>query len=77
MLAWGVEGGPGRPGWGGGGGYIKDAVVGITLNLHTAHPLPSPHHVRMSPVLCNSHQNNFKNVEGRQQGKNLALWLGC
>ena len=76
MLAWGVEGGPGRPGWEGGWGYIKDAVVGITLNLHTAHPLPSPHHVRMSPVLCNSHQNNFKNVEGRQQGKNLALWLG-
>ena len=76
MLAWGVEGGPGRPAWEGGWGYIKDAVVGITLNLHTAHPLPPPYHVRMSPVLCNSHQNNFKTVEGRQQEKNLALLLG-
>ena len=62
--------------WEGGWGYIKDAVVGITLNLHTAHPLPPPYRVHMSPVLCNSHQNHFKSEEGRQQEKKPCFVVG-
>ena len=62
--------------WEGGWGYIKDAVVGITLNLHTAHPLPPPYHVSMSPLLCNSHQNHYKIVEGRQQEKKPCSLVG-